>query len=164
MSHIASVSQNELNSVYLHTYYIINIFGMVFRGVRLFIFIVCLSIVAWQCFKCIQKYLENPQGTSLSVVNSAGKMFPSITVCPDAFNKTSVLNSTSLSECGLNSDDYLWDCLWSVKGINDECADPKQLFEKITFKPEDILIMVKVSLFNQNQYSKVTIWPNETGM
>ena len=136
---------------------------MAFREVRLFIFSVCLSIVAWQCFKCIQKYLENPQGTSLSVVNSAGKMFPSITVCPDAFNKTSVLNSTSLSECGLNSDDYLWDCLWSVKGINDECADPKQLFEKITFKPEDILIMVKVSLFNRNQYSKVTIWPNETG-
>ena len=91
-------------------------------------------------------------------------MFPSITVCPDAFNKTSVLNSTSLSECGLNSDDYLWDCLWSVKGINNQCADPKQLFEKITFKPEDILIMVKVSLFNRNQYSKVTIWPNETGM
>ena len=136
---------------------------MAFREVRISIFSVCLSIVAWQCFKCIQKYFENPQGTSLSVVNSAGKMFPSITVCPDAFNKTSVLNSTSLSECGLNSDDYLWDCLWSVKGINNQCADPKQLFEKITFKPDDILIMVKVSLFNQNQYSKVTIWPNETG-
>ena len=134
------------------------------KSIRSVIFLICVCIVLWQCYMCVNKYLDKPQGTHLSVVNSAGKMFPSITVCPDAFNSSSVLNASSLSECGINSDKYRWEYIWSVKdSINSECRDPKRLFEKITFKPEDLLFSIDISLFDQSQYSKITIWPNDTG-
>ena len=133
------------------------------KAVRLFIFIICLGIITWQCCKCIQKYLAKPQETRLSVVNSAGKMFPSVTVCPDAFNDTAVYNNSNLSQCGINSYDYRYGCIWSVKGVNEECSDPKVLFEKVMLKLGDLLVTVDVSLYNQNQYSKVTVWPNDTG-
>jgi hypothetical protein len=57
-----------------------------------------------------------PQGTHISVVSSSGKMFPSITVCPDMHNNTSVLNSTVLSDCGIDSLEYRYRSKWSVEG------------------------------------------------
>ena len=90
-------------------------------------------------------------------------MFPFITICPDPFNSTLVLNSTSLSECGISSDKYRWEHIWSVNdSISSECSDPEQLFEKITFKPQDLLIGINVSFYDQSQESKLTIWPNDT--
>ena len=134
------------------------------KGMRFLILLFCLYIVLWQCFICLKKYLAKPQGTHWSVVSAAGKMFPSITICPDPFNSKSVLNATSLAECGINSDKYRWEYIWSVKdSINSECSDPKRLFEKITFKPEDLLFSIDISLFDLSQYSKITIWPNNTG-
>ena len=133
------------------------------KGIRLLILLFCLCIVLWQCFVCIKKYLDKPQGTHWSMVNAGGKMFPFITICPDPFNSTLVLNSTSLSECGISSDEYRWEHIWSVNdSISSECSDPEQLFEKITFKPQDLLIGINVSFYDQSQESKLTIWPNDT--
>ena len=91
-------------------------------------------------------------------------MFPFVTICPDPFNSTSVLNATSLSECGINSDKYRWEYIWSVKDSKKrKCSEPKQLFEQITFKPQDLLIGIEISLYNQSQDAKITVWPNNTG-
>ena len=37
--------------------------------------------VMWQTFRCITKYVQNPQGTTLSIENTARLPFPAITVC-----------------------------------------------------------------------------------
>ncbi len=52
------------------------------RMFRYFVFSTCLGIVIWQCLRCCTKFISKPQGTKLSIVNSAGNIFPSVTVCP----------------------------------------------------------------------------------
>ena len=49
------------------------------------IWIICGSIVAYQGIKCIKKYLENPKGSDISMVDSVGQMFPHFTFCPSPF-------------------------------------------------------------------------------
>ena len=72
------------------------------RLFRAFVFLSCLGIVSWQCLRCLTKFLSKPQVTRLSIVNSAGNMFPSVTICPqlDPKEKTGY-NSTILEECGI---------------------------------------------------------------
>ena len=82
------------------------------RLFRAFVFLSCFGIVIWQCSKCLTKFLSKPQGTRLSVVNSAGNMFPSVTVCPypdpteEKEYGSPVYNSTILSNCGINWKEY----------------------------------------------------------
>ena len=123
------------------------------KAFRLLVFVSCCVTLIWQLSKCCMRFLEKPQGTHVSVISSAGKMFPSITVCPDMHNDISVLNSTILSDCGMNSSEYRYQSKWSVEGIK-ECEDPKILFHSIIFKPEHIIR--DVSIGNQRILSNDT--------
>ena len=65
----------------------------------------CMGFVTWQSTKCINKYVNNPQGTKLSVVYTNQTQFPAITICfdPDIYSSSDVLfNQTQLRECGIN--------------------------------------------------------------
>ena len=90
-------------------------------------------------------------------------MFPSITVCPPAIYHNSeynisVLNSTILSDCGMNLSEYHYQSKWSVKGI-EKCADPKTIFHSIIFKPEHLIRHIIIDArTDENQI----IFSNET--
>ena len=94
------------------------------RLFRYFVFFTCLGIVTWQCWRCLTKFLSKPQVTRLSIVNSAGNMFPSVTVCPhpDPKEKTGY-NFTLLEECGITLLQYhKWGKpVWSNQAIKDCC-------------------------------------------
>ena len=61
----------------------------------------CLIFVTWQTIKCMTKYIQKPQGTTVSMKKSANLSFPAITVCGLSENDVG-LNETYLQNvCGL---------------------------------------------------------------
>ena len=66
----------------------------------LFITGACLTFVSFQSKKCISKYINNPQGTKLSLQN-AGTIhhFPAITICDHI-----TLDDGQLKRCGIRYD------------------------------------------------------------
>ena len=119
-------------------------------------FLSCFGIVIWQCSKCLTKFLSKPQGTRLSVVNSAGNMFPSVTVCPypdpteEKEYGSPVYNSTILSNCGINWKEYKSKAKWSNQTI-ENCQDPKALYYNIIWKLEDLVFKVQVASFDMSK-------------
>ena len=58
----------------------------------------CLAFVFWQSVQCIEKYIENPQGTKLSLQRTSElHHFPAITICT-AVQK---YDQKHLKKCGL---------------------------------------------------------------
>ena len=41
----------------------------------------CFVFVIWQSIKCLNRFTQKPQGTSLSIENTADLPFPAITIC-----------------------------------------------------------------------------------
>ena len=41
----------------------------------------CFVFVIWQSIKCLSRFTQKPQGTSLSIENTADLPFPAITIC-----------------------------------------------------------------------------------
>ena len=130
------------------------------KAFRLLVFISCFGTLTWQLSKCCMRFLEKPQGTRVSVISSAGKMFPSITVCPPPFmhNNFSVLNSTILSDCGMNLSEYHYQSRWSVQEI-ETCADPKTIFHSINFSPEHLIRNI---IIDARTHENQIIFPNDT--
>ena len=126
------------------------------RLFRYFVFFTCLGIVTWQCWRCCTKFISKPQGTQLSIVNSAGNMFPSVTVCPypdpkeDKEYGSPVYNSTILSNCGINWQQYKQESKWSNQAI-ENCDDPKSLYYNIIWKLEDLVFKVEVASFDMSK-------------
>ena len=116
-------------------------------------FLSCLGIVTWQCWRCLTKFLSKPQGTRLSIVNSAGNMFPSITICPYSNHKVNTgYNSTLLEECGITFDQYQKDeAVWSNQAI-ESCRDPKSLYYNVwnIWKSEDLISSVQIKSFKRS--------------
>ena len=62
----------------------------------------CLAFVFWQSVQCIEKYIENPQGTKLRLQRTSElHQFPAITICPDYDQK---FDKNHLKKCGLRYD------------------------------------------------------------
>ena len=120
------------------------------RIFRAFVFLSCLGIVSWQCLRCLTKFLSKPQVTRLSIVNSAGNMLPSITICPYSKSKENTgYNSTLLQECGITFDQYQKDdAVWSNQAI-ESCKDPESLYYNVwnIWKSEDLISSVKIKSF-----------------
>ena len=118
------------------------------RQFRYFIFFTCLGIVTWQCWKCCTKFQSKPQGTKLSIVNSAGNMFPSVTFCPYPDpNKDTIYNSTILFDCGITRSQYF--VIWSNKTI-ENCRNPRLLYYNIIWKLDELISKVKIYSFNMS--------------
>ena len=41
----------------------------------------CLGFVIWQTIQCMTKYIQKPQGTTVSMKKSTNLSFPAISVC-----------------------------------------------------------------------------------
>ena len=123
------------------------------RLFRAFVFLSCLGIVTWQCWRCLTKFLSKPQGTRLSIVNSAGNMFPSITICPYSKSKENKgYNSTLLEECGITYKQYQRDeAVWSNQAI-EHCRDPESLYYDVwnIWKSEDLISSVQIKSFKRS--------------
>ena len=62
----------------------------------------CFAFVFWQSVQCIEKYIENPHGTKLSLRHTSKiHQFPAITICPCNYDLKSQFNRTHLKICGL---------------------------------------------------------------
>lgn len=70
----------------------------IFSLISFLITISCLALVIWQTIKCFTKYIEKPQGTTLSIENTAHLPFPVITIC-----SYSGYNKEELEKCGISS-------------------------------------------------------------
>ena len=133
---------------------------------RYLVFFTCFGIVSWQCWRCCTKFISKPQGTQLSIVNSAGNMFPSVTVCPypeateDEEYGSPLYNSNILSNCGINWKQYKQECKWSNQAI-ENCEDPKSLYYNIIWKLEDLISEVKIYSFDM---SKIVLNDNITAL
>ena len=109
-------------------------------------FLSCLGIVIWQCSKCLTKFLSKPQGTQLSVVNSVGNMFPSVTICPYPDpNENTIYNSTILLDCGITGSQYFF--VWSNKTI-EKYRNPKSLYYNIIWKLDELVSKVIIHSIN----------------
>ena len=71
-------------------------------SIYFFVTLACFAFVFWQSVQCIQKYIESPQGTKLSLKNTREiHQFPAITICP-WYND--LYNEDHLEKCGLRYD------------------------------------------------------------
>ena len=58
----------------------------------------CICVVCWKIVLCYIKYLENPQGTKISLEHSQNHQFPTMTFCFDD-EEGSRWNTTHLKHC-----------------------------------------------------------------
>ena len=60
----------------------------------------CFTFVLWQSVQCIEKYIEKPQGTKLSLKHTSQiNQYPAISICP--YDKGSKFDEDHLKRCGL---------------------------------------------------------------
>ena len=65
----------------------------------LYISLACFGFVFWQSVQCIEKYIENPKGTKLSLKHTSElHQFPAITVCAPTSERYDI---DHLKRCGL---------------------------------------------------------------
>ena len=77
-----------------------NINSGIKQSVYVSISLACFGFVFWQSVQCIEKYIENPQGTKLRLQRTSElHQFPAITICP--FQK---YDEDNLKKCGLRYD------------------------------------------------------------
>ena len=78
-----------------------NINSAIKQSTYVSISLACFVFVFWQSVQCIEKYIENPQGTKLSLQRTSKlHQFPAITICP-AFQ---MYDEKQLKKCGLRYD------------------------------------------------------------
>ena len=72
-------------------------------SIYFFVTLACFAFVFWQSVQCIEKYIEKPKGTKLSLIHaSETHHFPAVTICP--LHPADIFNKTHLRNCGLRYD------------------------------------------------------------
>ena len=61
----------------------------------------CLGFVIWQTIQCMTKYIQRPQGTTITMKKSANVSFPTISICGSFERKNLVENDVGLNEAYL---------------------------------------------------------------
>ena len=83
----------------------IDINSFIKQSATVSISLACLAFVFWQSVQCIEKYIENPQGTKLSLQRTSKlHQFPAITICPPPRKK---YDEKQLKKCGLRYENLL---------------------------------------------------------
>ena len=127
------------------------------------IFIGCAIFVIIRGQKCFQKFLEKPQKAQISYEFSGNVNFPAITICE---TKEDAYDENVLEQCQLKKDDYIENGPWSGIG-NFFCEDPKEVREKVSFKPMALGIewikvetSTKIREFRSNNITELLKWEN----
>lgn len=120
------------------------------RILKAVIFVSCLSFVLWQVYLSFQKFLQNPRSTSLSLEFAKDWPFPRFTVCSK--NLFDARKEDVLDACGIFSnryDKYTDKGYWIGIGHDENCTDPKKLYENAMNKPEEFIHYAKVYFYSK---------------
>ena len=127
------------------------------------LFIGCAIFVIIRGQKCFQKFLEKPQKTQISYEFTGNIDFPVITICE---TKEDAYDENVFEQCQLNVSDYKKNGPWSSNG-DSFCRNPKDLYNKVSFKPKDLDIeWIKIGTFSNihrfrsNNIMEVLEWEN----
>ena len=86
----------------------LNVKSVIKTFIYFLVFLTCFAFVSWQCVQCIEKYIEKPQGTKLSLQQTSEiQQFPAITICANALIHR--YDKQYLQKCGLRYDFF---CSW----------------------------------------------------
>jgi hypothetical protein len=122
------------------------------RIYRFAILTACLLFVTWQSWKCLDKYIQDPHGTKLEVVYTAGQNFPAVTVCgqPNKRMTNLLYNETNLKLCGIKRPEtYRNEGRWTGFG-HENCTHPERLFNNSIANAEDVIKYIIYDFFNGN--------------
>ena len=117
------------------------------------IFVGCAIFVIIRGQKCFLKFLEKPQKAQISYEFTGNVDFPVITICE---TKDDAYDNNILEQCQLNKDDYTENGPWSGSG-DSVCENPKELYNKVTFKPKDLDIeWIRIETFTKTHNIRST--------
>ena len=122
------------------------------RLFKILTFLACFSFVSWQCYKSVDKYLQEPRSTLLKIDFAKDWPTPTFTVCSSEPINDDVLEGCSRSGW---SERYLNKGAWVGSGTDENCTDPKILYENAMKKAEEFIHYAKVKYFFNPTVSKI---------
>ena len=96
--------------------------------ISIFIELGCFLFVFVQTYQCVSKFVKDPQGTEIRIVEGYKETYPDITICP--IDESSFVQI--LEKCNLTYESYFIDGNWVGNGPHDFCTDPERLFDEMT--------------------------------
>ena len=113
------------------------------------LFIGCTAFVIFRGYKCVDKYLKNPEQSQVSYKGSSKNTFPSFTLCA---HKNDSYNEDQMKKCQLEQKDYVLGSQWVGKGgIN--CTNPKFLHDQAVASSENLEIeMIGIYTFKEKTH------------
>ena len=120
------------------------------------LFLICLSSICIQGFKCFEKYLEKPEAVNIQYEFIGNVTFPEITFCqlPKVAGLQKPHNLSILESCNITYEDYEKKAIWVGKG-SELCKNPKDLYEALLPKLADFgLIGVEIHLHKDRKVLK----------
>ena len=102
------------------------------------IHILCLSFVVFKAQECIEKFLDKPETTNVSIEQASKHDYPAISICLNDYDS---FYGKTLSKCNLTFDDYFYNNIWVGRnGSHEFCKDPLKLYEEMAKNPFDAMI------------------------
>ena len=115
----------------------------------------CTFFVGVQTYRCLDKYLNEPKGTHVSIENPIDYPYPEISFCGYVLHY-----EENLAACNITPDQYFDQAIWSNTKIEGVCSDPKRLYESLVdtfnFKLPEITLWSFESMYGE------VFYPDET--
>ena len=106
------------------------------------IFLSCLSVLFWQSYVCLIKYLQYLQNTEVTFEKSTELPFPVLIVCP-AYSVG--YNITKLRYYGIHSREEYRGGKWT----NNFIVNEREIFKQVTYEIDDILENILIRFSNR---------------
>ena len=111
------------------------------------LFLCCFGGLLFKVNKCVEKYLDKPEGVAISTSSQTKSAFPAMTFCPLATSKSSTesnvefspkpYNWTWLKECGID-ENFRKNGQFIGSEETVDCKNPIKLWEKAATKLADL--------------------------
>ena len=111
------------------------------KSLSLLISIACLTFVLYQGYKCWNKYATVPKSTDVSIEKA--RQYPDVTICPRHF-----WSSSKLHKCNLTFYSYFGQHQWTSD--NQNCTDPRQVYEEMVGKVSDLILYLNLTGYDQD--------------
>ena len=110
-------------------------------SLRYFLFVSCLSALAWESYVCLQKYLQFLQNTEVTFEKSTELPFPVLIVCPAYLV---AYNTTKLRYFGIQSREEYRSGEWGQNST----IDQRDIFKQVTHEVDDIIENIVIRFTN----------------
>ena len=117
--------------------------------------LLALSVVALNCYDCLQRYLLKYTGTSDLYKHTSEVPFPDLTFCPVSRYKENLLKANGLPNISAYTDQAQW--------TSNLDKNPEEFYHEVTFGLEEIIESVEVHLDRYFQGAEmITLIVNST--